>query len=204
MAVNDVLKLNLDQSIDGDQIQNDFYYRVETDDGSGENEDPLALQFEIDVIPDWQPVVTADLSFDCIGTQKVFPGAKRAFRERFITALGTAVGQALPIVATALIQKFDPAVSGTGKKGHTFISGISEDEVEKGNLTSVLAGIAAPLLTALTSNLVTPGGGIYNPVWAVITGSPAAITSVVDWTKSILLPRIAHIGTRKTPVRKFQ
>jgi len=204
MAVNDVLRLNLDQSIDGDQIQNVFYYRVETDDGSGENADPLALQFEIDVIPDWQPVVTGDLSFDCIGTQKVFPDPKRAFRERFITALGTAAGQALPIVATALLQKFDSAVSGRGKKGHTFISGISENEVEKGNITSVLAGLLGPLATALTANLVTPGGGIYNPVWAIISGAPAAITGVVDWTKSVILPRIAHIGTRKTPVRKFQ
>jgi len=139
MAAGDIISVQFDQSIDGDTIQNIFYYVVDTDDGVKDNEDAVAEQFELDVIPDWQSVVTGDLSMDCLGTQKVFPEPKTAFRERFLSAVGTAAGQALPIVVAALLQKFEPSTSGRGKKGHTYISGVSENAVEKGRIDSGLA-----------------------------------------------------------------
>ena len=204
MAVGDIIQVEFDQSIDGDNIQNQFYYRVEADDDSGQNEDPVAQAFEIDVIPVWQPVVTAGLSMDCIGTQKVFPEPKTAFRERFLTALGTAVGEASPIVVAALLQKFEQDTSGRGKKGHTYISGISEEEVSKGRVSSVLQGALLALASKLTQNLLSPANGIYNPVWAIVAAAaPHVITGVVDWTRSVVLPRVSHQSKRKTPIRKF-
>jgi len=204
MAVGDIIQVQFDQSMDGDTLQNQFYYRVEQDDDSGENEDPVALQFEIDVVPDWQPCVTADLSMDCLGTQKVFPEPKTAFRERFITAVGTAAGEALPLVVTALLQKFDQNTSGRGKKGHSYISGISETDVEKGRLDTTLQASLIALASKLTVNLLSPNNGVYNPVWAIIAPlAPRIITGFVDWTKSVVLPRVSHQSNRKTPVRKF-
>jgi len=204
MAAGDLFRLKLVQSIDSDVIQNDFYYVVDTDDGSGANEEPMATQFDVDVIPDWITAVTADLSMDCISTQKVFPGARRALFEKFITAVGTAAGEAVPIVATALVQKIDPALSGRGRKGHSFISGISEDQVKDGRINAALSSLLQTLLSSLTANLVTPGGGIYNPVWATFTKvAPIVIDGFVDWTTGVVLPRLAHIGSRKTPIRKL-
>ena len=205
MAAGDIQQVKFVQSMDGDVIENQFFYKVDTDDGSGANEDPLALQFEIDVIPAWQPCVTADLSMDCLGTQRVFPIAnKTAFRDLFITALGTAVGEAMPLVVTALIQKFEQDTSGRGKKGHTYISGIPEDQSVKGRIGSVLQSNLIALASKLTQNLITPGGGIYNPVWAIISPLvPHIITGFVDWTRSVVLPRVSHQSKRKTPIRKF-
>jgi len=204
MAVGDIIQVQFDQSMDGDNIQNQFYYRVEADDDSGENEDPVALQFEVDVVPTWQPVVTPDLSMDCIGTQKVFPDPKTAFREKFITAVGTATGEAVPLVVAALLQKFEQNTSGRGKKGHTYISGISENDVAKGRINNALETGLIALASKLTQNLLSPANGIYNPVWAIISPLvPHIITGVVDWTKSVVLPRVSHQGKRKTPIRKI-
>jgi len=204
MAIGDIIQVQFDQSIFGDNIQNQFYYEVVEDDISQDNEDAVAEQFEVDVLPSWQPCVTDELSMDCLGTQKVFPTPKTAFRERFLTLVGTAVGEAVPIVATALLQKFDPSVSGRGKKGHTSISGISEADTEKGRIDSSLNLLLNALAVKLVGNLVTPNSGIYKPVWAVFSVvAPIVITGAVDWVRTVVLPRLSHIGTRKTPIRKL-
>ena len=204
MAVNDLLQLQLDCSMDGDTIQNQFYYVVEEDDQTDDNEDALAAAFETDVIGTWQPVVTADLSLDCLGTQKVFPEPKTAFRERFLTAVGTAAGAAMPLVVAALLQKFDPSVSGQGKKGHTYIAGISEAQVEKGRINSGLSLALGNLAVKLTQQLVGPNLGKYNPAWAIFSiAAPVVITGFVPWLRSVVLPRVSHQGKRKTPIRKL-
>jgi len=204
MAIGDIIQVDFDQSIDGDNIRNKFYYKVEADDTSKDNEDAVASEFEAAVLPKWQPVVTADLSMDCLGTQKVFPAPKTAFRELFLTLLGTAVGEALPIVATALLQKFDPAVSGRGKKGHTYISGVSADEVVDGRIKSALNGTLFSLANELSKNLTTINDGIYKPVWATFSAiAPIVVNGSVDWLRSVVMPRLAHIGSRKTPIRKL-
>lgn len=200
MPINDIISLSLVQSMDGDVIENQFFYVVEADDDGGNNEDKLAIQFEVDVLPAWQACVTDDLSMDCIGTQVVGPTAKTAFRDRFINVLGSAVGDALPLVATALLQKFDPAVTGRGKKGHTYISGVSESGVDKGRIDSPLEGNLILLGAALVAKLLTPANGIYRAVWAV-AGVPL-ITQTVDWVRTVALPRISHQSSRKTPIRK--
>lgn len=204
MATGDVIRLQFDQSIFGDQIQNDLWYKVVADDLTDDNEDAIAQAFEASVIPAWQPVVTSELSMDCLGTQKVFPLPKTAFRERFLTAVGTAVGESLPIVATALIQKFNPLISGQGRKGHMSISGVSEADSEAGRIDSSLNILMDALVTALTANLTGGNGGDYNPVWATFTKiAPVVVDGSVDWLRSVVLPRLSHIGTRKTPIRKL-
>jgi len=204
MAVGDLIKLNFVQSIFGDVIENNFYYKVEADDISNDNEDALADQFNTDVVPVWQPVVTADLSMDCIGTQKVLPTPLTAFRDKFINAVGTATGEALPIVVTALLQKFLPSLSGQGKKGHTFISGISEAQTAKGRILSSLQTSLIALAAKLNQTLTTPSSGEYNPVWATFSATPPRrVDGSVDWTKTVVLPRLSHISTRKTPIRKI-
>jgi len=204
MAVGDILLVQFDQSIFGDNIQNILWYEVVSDDIVDGNEDALAEQFELDVIPSWQPCVTAELSMDCIGTQKVFPTPKTAFRERFLTAVGTAVGEAIPIVATALIQKFDPTLSGTGRKGHVSISGISESDTEAGRIDSSLNSLLTSLAIKLVGNLTTLNSGEYKPVWATFTKvAPILVNGAVDWVKSVVMPRLSHIGSRKTPTRKL-
>lgn len=205
MAAGDIISLQLDQSIFGDQILNTFYYEVVTDGPDpSKNEDDLAAQFEIDVIPLWEPCVVADLSFDCIGTQKVFPVAeKTAFRELFLTAVGSAVGESIPIVATALLQKFNPAVTGQGKKGHVNISGISEADTELGRIDGSLNGRLFALADKLTENLITVGLAEFAPGWATFTAPPVKVDGIVKWLRTVVLPRLAHIGTRKTPIRKL-
>ena len=204
MAAGDIILRQLDQSIFGDLIQNILWYEVVTDDTVKDNEDALAEQFEIDVIPKWQPCVTDELSLDCIGTQKVFPTPKTAFRELFLTAVGTAVGKAVPIVATALLQKFDPATSGTGKKGHMSISGISESDTDEGRIDASLNGLLFTLAAQLTANLITVNSGEYKPVWATFSKiAPIVVNGAVDWIKSVVMPRLSHIGSRKTPIRKL-
>jgi len=204
MAAGDLFRLQAVQSMDADIIQNNFYYVVDTDDGGPSNEQPMLDAFDAQVIPSWLPAVTGDLSIDCLSAQKVFPGLKRALIEKFITAVGTAVGQALPLPIAALIQKIDPALSGRGRKGHAFISGISEDNSADGRINGAQSSLLQTLLTSLNVSLTTPGGGIYNPVWATFTKvAPIVIDGFVDWTQGVVLPRLSHIGTRKTPIRKL-
>jgi len=201
--IGDIICLQFDQSIQSDVIHNTFYYKVEADSTTIDNEDAVADEFLAAVIPKWQPCVTADLSMDCLGTQKVFPTPLTAFREKFIDTLGTAVGTALPIVATALLQKFDPATSGKGKKGHSYISGVSEDDAEAGRISQSLVNKLVTLGLELTKNLTTVNDGIYSPVWATFSAiAPIVVDGSVDWIKTVVMPRLAHIGSRKTPIRK--
>ena len=204
MAAGDIIRLQFDQSIFGDQVQNILWYEVVTDDGGVDNEDAIADAFNLAVIPAWQPCVTNQLSMDCLGTQKMFPVPLSAFREKFLLAVGTAVGTALPIVTNALLQKFNPIISGRGRKGHVNITGISEDDSDEGRINSALNILLETLVTALTANLLSPGGGDYKPVWATFTKvAPIVVDGAVDWVRSVVLPRLSHIGTRKTPIRKL-
>jgi len=204
MAVGDIHRLQMISSMDGDIMQNDLYYKTVVEPSSGTEENDLAEAFETTVVPQWILAVTGDVSLDCIRVQKVFPLPLRAVFDKFITAVGVAIGIAAPMAVAALIQKVNPALAGRGNKGRAFISGVAREEIQDGRITSLLEGLLIGLKGALTANITGPLSGEYNPVWATrSTVTPFPIIGSVDWSIGNVLPRVATQRRRKTPVRKI-
>ena len=74
MAAGDLLKLVVNQTMNSEKVQNVLYYEVKSDDTVEGNELALAGGFISAIIaPLWVPIVTLELSFDCVSVQKVFP-----------------------------------------------------------------------------------------------------------------------------------
>ncbi len=204
MAVGDLIRVTVNQTLQSSTVQNVLYYKIEIEDNSGDDVNALALQFIADVInPVWLNVVSEELSFDCISVQKVFPLPIGAVQEFNVSLAGLNIGESLPAMSSALIQKFNPTQGGVGKKGRVYLAGIREDDTSLGRTSVALAALLVLLANQFSGNLeVTPGGGEYEPVWAVRSSTtPFAITGFVEDLQWQALPRIATQRRRRTPIR---
>jgi len=204
MAVGDIIQLNVNQRLYADTVQNVLYYKINTDPGAGVPEIDLAGIFISQVLAFWEQAVTKEVRFECVQTQHVFPLPVTASFDQFTTLVGDLTGFALPARNAALIQKFNPAVTGKGKKGRVYIAGIDEAEESEGRLRVAAAGRLNTLGGQLTSQLTGAGGGIYDPVWATRQpAAPFAVTGSVDWTNFLLKPIMASQKRRVTPINSF-
>ncbi len=204
MAVGDLIRVTVNQTLQASTVQNVLYYKIEIEDNSGDDINALALQFIADVItPVWQNVVSDELTFDCISVQKVFPLPIGAVQEFNVSLVGLNAGESLPAMDSALIQKFNPTQGGVGKKGRVYVAGILESQTNLGRVNAALAALLLLLANQFSGNLeVTPGGGEYEPVWAVRSSTtPFAITGFVEDLQWAPLPRIATQRRRRTPIR---
>jgi len=204
MAVGDILQLTIGQRLFEDVVQNVLYYRTDVEPGSTEEEADLVAGFLASVIPSWQASVVDQVEFDCIQSQKVSPDPVRNSFDSFLNLTGDGTGTSLPSRNCALIQKFNPAVSGKGKKGRVYISGIDELEEKQGRLTVALKVLLDTLGQELIDEVVGPDSGIYKPVWVTRNpADPSEITGFVSWTNFLVKPIMASQKRRVTPVNSF-
>jgi len=204
MAVGDIIRITVNQTLQASVVQNVLYYKIEIEDSSGDDVQAVGNQFKLDVISMiWQDVVTAALSFDCLSLQKVFPDPIGAVQELGLAVLGLNTGESLPAMDAALIQKFNPAQGGVGKKGRVYIAGIAEEETAEGRIQPLLVATLDQLAAALEANLmVNVTGGEYEPVWVTrSTSAPFQITGFVENLTFATLPRVATQRRRRTPIR---
>jgi len=204
MAVGDILQLNVNQDLFSDSVQNVLYYKVEVVPAAGAAETDLAGEFISFVLPTWQLAVDSFLKFQCIQTQKVFPAPVTASFDAFVNLIGLAPGFSIPGRNCALIQKFNPAVSGKGKKGRVYVSGFPEAGEFEGRLTVAQAALLNNLGTALIAKLTGLNSGEYQPVWATKQpAAPFAVTGSEEWTNFVLKPVLASQKRRVTPIQGF-
>jgi len=204
MAVGDLYQVSIGQRLYNDVVQNVLYYRVTTDTLVGPPEDDLGTVFISDVLPPWEASVTQDVKFDCLQIQKVSPAPLRNSFDTFLTAVGDVVGQALPARNCALIQKFNPAVTGKGKKGRVYISGIDETEESEGRLRVAAAALLTTFANKLITTLTGANSGVFEPVWVTRSATaPFGVTGFVAWTNFLVLPIMASQKRRVTPVNSF-
>jgi len=201
MAAGDLLRVNVNQSLQSSIVQNVLYYTVESDDPGG-NEQALFTELAADVLTPWSTAVTEDLSIDCVEIQKEFPAPLAVAQEFNVGFAGLRALQSLPAMDSGLIQKFNPTVTGVGKKGRVYIAGMAEDDQELGRFTVAGAVFLAIIQSALEVLLTSAGGGQYKPAWAVRDpNAPFSITGFVTDLVFKALPRFATIRNRRTPVR---
>lgn len=203
MAAGDLLKLVVNQTMNSEIVQNVLYYEVISDDTSSSNEQAIADQFSLaPMLATWEPLVVDEISFDCISTQKVFPTPIGAVLDTNVGRAGQKTSEGLPATDAALLQKFNPAVGGKGKKGRMYIAGLPKLDENLGRIENVPFAAWKLLAAQMALNLTTPGGGDYKPAWAVRNPlTPFEITGFVTDLVWNALPRIATQRRRRTPVR---
>jgi len=110
----------------------------------------------------------------------------------------------LPARNCGLIQTFNPAVTGKGKKGRLYVSGISETQQEFGRLEGTEAAFLTTLANTLIDVLVGPNAGEFQPVWVTRNpADPTEITGKVVWTNFLVKPIMASQKRRVTPINSF-
>jgi len=204
MAVGDILQVTVGQRLYNDVVQNVLYYRTTTVPAAADEEEDLASAFIAGVLPEWEAAVTDELKFDCLQVQKVSPDPIRNSFDTFLSGIGDVVGSSLPGRNCALIQKSNPAVTGKGKKGRVYISGIDETEESEGRLRAAQRTLLNTLGTALIDDQNGPAAGVYEPVWVTRSSTaPFGITGFVLWTNFLVKPIMASQKRRVTPVNSF-
>ncbi len=202
MAIGDLIRVTVNQDLQSSQIQNVLYYEVLEDNTSVGNEVALGTIFASNVIASqWAPIVVPAVQFTCLQVQKVFPLPIGAVRDIQVALPGTKIGESLPAMDSALIQKFNPAVGGKGKKGRVYIAGFPESDQEFGRIKATAFVELGDLAQGLQLVLETTPDGDFRPAWAVkSTTSPFPIVSFVEATNFVALPRFATQRRRRTPI----
>lgn len=203
MAAGDLIKLVVNQTMNSEVVQNVLYYEVISDDTSTSNEQAVADEFDNSpMLSTWEPLVVDEISFDCLSTQKVFPTPIGAVLDTNIGRAGQKTSEGLPATDAALLQKFNPAVGGKGKKGRMYIAGLPKLDENLGRIENVPFAAWKLLAAQMALNLTSPGGGDYKPAWAIRNpATPFEITGFVTDLTWVMLPRIATQRRRRTPVR---
>jgi len=204
MALGDILRLVVNSTLYSENVQNCLYYLVTADDEGPGNETAVAQQFFTTVIPFWQSAVVDAVEFTCIQTQKVFPAPNGSTFDRIESVTGNLTGQGLPATDSGLIRKFNPAVSGIGRKGRVYVAGMPEANTNLGRITVLQGDLLEELAEELVKVLGSAANGLYQPVWAVRdTLPPFPIEGSVSWLNFTIMPRIATQRRRRTPIVGF-
>jgi len=204
MPVGDITRVTVNQDLQSSIVQNVLYYKTEIEDSSGDDITTIAERFKALVLePFWQNVVSNEVTFECNAVQKVFPLPIGAVRDFNTTLSGLNVGESLPAMNAALIQKSNPDLGGVGKKGRVYIAGILENDSQLGRVSNALFQKLEILATQLQGNLSGgSGAGEYDPVWVTRDNTaPFAINGFVKDLVFLALPRVATQRRRRTPIR---
>jgi len=206
MAVGDIIRVTVNQNLQSSVVQNVLYYKIESETATGDDLLEISEQFISQIItPAWKVMVSPELTFECLDIQKVFPLPIGAVRDFDVSAAGTNAGESLPAMNSALIQKFNPAVGGVGKKGRIYCAGILESQTSLGRANTDLFAAMEILATALKGDLEGgTGSGDYEPVWVIRKPDAPNKGSITGFVEDLIfeaLPRIATQRRRRTPIR---
>lgn len=204
MPVGDITRVTVNQDLQSSVVQNVLYYKTEIEASTGDDIAEIAVQFKAQVLdPFWTNCVSNEVTLECNSIQKVFPLPIGATRDFPVTLSGQKVGESLPAMSAGLIQKFNPAIGGVGKKGRVYLAGIRETDSQLGRVTQAQFDLMEILATQLKGNLSGgPASGEYEPVWVV--RNPAAPFEITGFVEDLVfepLPRIATQRRRRTPIR---
>jgi len=202
MAVDDVYKVVVNQSMQDSLAETVLYYKVISEDPVLSDEAAIQTAIDADLIPTWQASVVDQLTFDCMTIQKVFEPPIKALREFIINRDGLLSGDPLPATVTFLFTKINNATGGVGKKGRIYCMGMTEENQKAGRLQAAAILLVEALADKFEANLATIGGGDFNPVWAVRDPiKPHAILSTLNVDQVVARPRLANQRRRRTPIR---
>jgi len=202
MAINDILKVNINQRMFEAVVQNVLYWKVDSSDDNLTDQKALELAFISDLLPSWRAMQGNDLMINCMEIQKVFPGEAGAVFEMELNTTGALTGQLLPATNAALFKKINLVTGGVGKTGRIYIAGIRELDQNMGRVTDDEFALMQQFADTFESALTNPTNFSASPVWAVRNPlPPREIISTLSVDTLTPLPRIATQRRRRTPIR---
>jgi len=199
MAVDDVYKATINQTLASATVENILYWKIVSTDDDLSDIKALSLLIPGQILVPWRGLVSDEVSFDCIELQNVFPGTPDAVQMFDLATTGTKAGEALPGGDTLLFQKINNATSGKGKKGRLYMAGPIEADISQGRVSAALFALMQSFADIFEDSIDNATNFSAKPVWAVRVGNFIQSTLDVDIMKP--LPRTASQIRRRTPIR---
>ncbi len=199
MAVDDIIGLEVQGSLNAGLWQMKFYYKI-TADATPEGDNPIAVSAGWDgkVRGPLLESVSTEMTVDCATAQKVFP---TPVGNTFITPLagssGDLTGESLPATNAAIITLLT-AVTGAQTRGRKYIPGIRELDQQGGRIK---AACLLLLGTLATSMLASIGDGTMTAVPVIAHRNPLTpfdVLSTEQLTQFTVRPRLGNQRRRKT------
>lgn len=125
LQVNDVIRFTVTQKLFGERVQNIFYYRMATVEGTSNLRD-ITEAFISDILNTWRELVTPDLLFENVLAENLTNGLD--FHEEPLVFVGLLTGTAAPS-ATAASVKLNVSTRET-RPGGKRVSGIRADQID--------------------------------------------------------------------------
>jgi hypothetical protein len=164
MAQNDVFRVTMVQSVNGERVANVFYYRQESGNSGFDPKFDLGTGLEATI----NPIMVANLGvgWKCLCYEIALMGVTGQQFFRVVSAeTPGAVGSNTLNAATVAVAAVFTATGGRSGTGRAYISGLDQDYEERNNLNATgLAAIDAindALILPLVSNGVTFQQGRY-------------------------------------------
>lgn len=199
MAVDDVIGLEIQGSLNAGLWQQKYYYKITTD-AAIENNNP------IEVVKAWDAIVSSpflaavstELTIDCGTAQKVFPLPKgNTFIQPLSGESGDLIGESLPATVAGLITTLTDT-PGRQTRGRKYIPGIRELDQKGGRVLSAEFDLLVALASALESQIsfdmlvAIPVIAHRDPV------TPFEVLSTADITACTTRPRLGNQRRRRT------
>jgi hypothetical protein len=182
MAVNDIYRVTVQQTLHSQMILNTLYYR-ESVGGVGGGSADLAARVANLIVPLMKAVQSNELTHNAVVVQKIFPAPPTVpATDTSAAGAATVASNSLPTSVASVITK-RTAFAGRKYRGRVFLSGVpasSEDD------SKVAAGAVAALnaLGTILSGGVSAGAGpTYSPIiWHKNTSTFDAVLTTTTQT----------------------
>lgn len=168
MAQNDIWRATMIQSVNNERIANVFFYEQQSSDSGLDPRQDLGDGLEATINPLMVTNLGTGWKALCYEITKVGVPGQQAFRVLSAGAPGVRLGIPLNAGTVATIAQFTATGSYRGT-GRTFISGLTDEQINRNNLSA--AGltevdiIGDALIQPLVQNGVTFQMGRYNKLW---------------------------------------
>jgi len=160
MSLGSVYQATIIQEVHATRLSNVFYFQQTTADGPVESKQDLGDALDATWRPIWAAALGAAWLPLCAEISDVLITGQAFFRVLMTATPGTAVGVTLNAATVATIATFT-AFGGRQGTGRSFISGITDVQENRNNLSA--AGLTAmdTISNAIIAPLTTPNGVIY-------------------------------------------
>lgn len=190
MPVNDVYRVALQYSVNGEKCANVLHWRQTSVDGGANVVAELASAVIGSVIPNFIAAMSNDAHMDAVTAHKIDPviGGSIVVPD---TTVGGLVNDTLPANSVVCISLYSDHLTGRGR-GRMYMSGVADQYQKYGRLTNSGPGVYITFGNTLLTPLVGGSGTGFNVgVWST-TGAV-----FYDYTYYLIRSRIITLRSRR-------
>jgi hypothetical protein len=163
MALNDIYRATVLQTLDGQAMMNVLHYRLSTV-GSGNVQDALAAIMDSTIGAALKAHLPDDVFYESVTAQKIYPLPVTFPSVNGTTSgFGTVAVTAFPTEVCAVITK-RTALAGPRRRGRAYISGLGSTYVTESMLNATGQTEIGPIGTAMTQVLNGANGNVFTPI----------------------------------------